>query len=597
MRGQRVSVAGGTGITPPYRRHATLLGLQPAAWGALALTVTASLIILFYYHNRFWLPRDDGYYAHIAERILRGEVLHRDVQALHPGYVYYLNALALNLFGHDLISLRYPLVAAGVAQAILLFLILMPRGIGIAMAGGFLVTALTIVQFFSPTAHWYCLPLFFALVLVLAPALKELRWRLELVGFLLVVLFLFRQLTGVFMAMGMLTYLFLEANAPAKDHRLLARTVIAIMVLGLGLYLSGKTDSVGWLCFGLWPLLAMLFAFARVRTTDRQTFHILLRLTVGGAVAALPLVLYHLASGSLVEWFSDAFIDAIALGEFDYQKAARFGWFLLVSAKHLARPDTAAEFLNGAYWLVLLLAPACLGVVMLLRLRRGAPNAIPVPPLPLLASFYALVAVHYQDPAYLYFALGPVFAGLLWYAGNLQRVPRQGALLAAGLYAATALYFHAGQPISRGYLAQLGGERQELVRSSLPQLAGLYVTPSDEKTYQALMEIIDRHSRPGDPILGVPAESELFFLTGRRNPLRYNFLPFGLRDDESVRRALQVLAAAPPLLVFHVPALPYNTIYTDAIIDWVRSHYTRLGTVREFDVYALPHAEPRSPGS
>ena len=176
--------------------------------------MTASLVILLYYHNRFWLPRDDGYYAHIAERILRGDVLHRDVQALHSGYVYYLNALALYLFGHDLMSLRYPLVAGGVAQVILLFFILTPRGIAIAVAGGFLVTALTIVQFFSPTAHWYCLPLFFALALILARAPKELRWRLECVGFLLVLMFLFRQLTGVFVAMGVLTYLFLEAKAP-----------------------------------------------------------------------------------------------------------------------------------------------------------------------------------------------------------------------------------------------------------------------------------------------------------------------------------------------------------------------------------------------
>src|SRR5689334_10339503 len=75
---------------------------------AVAVGVLISAAILLRYYDRMWLPGDDGYYAHIAERVIAGEVLHRDVQALHPGYVYLVDAVALKLFGHSLVSLRYP---------------------------------------------------------------------------------------------------------------------------------------------------------------------------------------------------------------------------------------------------------------------------------------------------------------------------------------------------------------------------------------------------------------------------------------------------------------------------------------------------------
>ena len=88
-------------------------------WFGLAVTVASAFLILLFYHDRFWFLRDDGYYAQIAARILAGDVIHRDVQALHTGLIYFANALALKLFGADLLSMRFPLILMGVLQAVL----------------------------------------------------------------------------------------------------------------------------------------------------------------------------------------------------------------------------------------------------------------------------------------------------------------------------------------------------------------------------------------------------------------------------------------------------------------------------------------------
>lgn len=556
-------------------------------WLALLIAVAVATVILIYFHNRFWLPRDDGYYAHIADRILRGERLHRDIQALHPGWAYYVNAAALRLFGHDLLSLRYPLIIAGVVQAILVFLILEKRSFALAVLAVPAVTAISIVQFFSPTAHWYCLPLFFLIVLTLAVDERSLRWRLEVLGFLIATLFLFRQLTGLFVAMGAVTYLLLERRPSAGRSGYLARAILAVMIVGLVAYLARKTDLVGWVLFGIWPLLLIAIALARVAADDRAVARLVLRLSLGAAGAVLPMLLYNVATGALAAWLTDVFVDAVALGEFSYQRTARYGAFLMMSVAQLKFPSAQA-LLNSTYWLTLLLATTALGALNLVSILRGGREQGARDPLPWLASFYGLVTVHYQDPAYIYYAASPVLAGLLWYAARLQPALRVVPAAAVTAIAAIALYFHAGQPITRSYAAVIAGQRHELVQSAAPSLSGLYLTPSDKETYETLLEVIARHSAPDDPILGVPAEAELFFLTGRRNPLRYGFLPFGIRDDRERARVLETLGKTPPRVVVHVPDLPYNTAHTDAIMNWVRERYERLSRVREFEIYVLP---------
>ncbi len=129
-----------------------------------AVAATVNAWILWTFHDRHWYPSDEGNYAHIAERLLSGEVMNREIQNFHPGYGDFLNAVALRVFGMDLISLRYPLVFAAFMQAIIVFGLLSRRSLLLGVTGSIAVTALGVVQFLNPTANWYCLSL--AIVLV-----------------------------------------------------------------------------------------------------------------------------------------------------------------------------------------------------------------------------------------------------------------------------------------------------------------------------------------------------------------------------------------------------------------------------------------------
>jgi hypothetical protein len=89
--------------------------------GALLLVMLISTIIC---HNRFWLPAVEGFNAHVAERVSRGEVLHRDALELYAGYANLANAAAFSLFVVRMVSMRFPLAVLTVIQAALMFLLL-----------------------------------------------------------------------------------------------------------------------------------------------------------------------------------------------------------------------------------------------------------------------------------------------------------------------------------------------------------------------------------------------------------------------------------------------------------------------------------------
>ena len=73
---------------------------------AAAVAMLATVFLLGTYYDRFWYPPDEGNYAHVAQRVLAGETLNLQVQDVHPGYINFVNAAALGVFGIDLVSLR-----------------------------------------------------------------------------------------------------------------------------------------------------------------------------------------------------------------------------------------------------------------------------------------------------------------------------------------------------------------------------------------------------------------------------------------------------------------------------------------------------------
>src|SRR5262245_53117178 len=60
--------------------------------------------------RRGWVPHDEGMLGQAAERVLGGELPHRDFDDLYTGGLSYLNAAAFRLFGVSLVSPRIVLL-------------------------------------------------------------------------------------------------------------------------------------------------------------------------------------------------------------------------------------------------------------------------------------------------------------------------------------------------------------------------------------------------------------------------------------------------------------------------------------------------------
>ena len=73
---------------------------------ALLLVWALSLIWLANFLPNNWIPHDDGMLAQSAERVMQGQLPHRDFDEVYTGGLSYLNAAAFKLFGTNLFSLR-----------------------------------------------------------------------------------------------------------------------------------------------------------------------------------------------------------------------------------------------------------------------------------------------------------------------------------------------------------------------------------------------------------------------------------------------------------------------------------------------------------
>ena len=564
--------------------------IRPRIWLAVVVVLVGNLLLIQAFHDRSWLPPDDGHYVHVADRVAQGEVHARDVEELHPGYVHLVHALSLEWFGHDLVSLRYPLALALLIQSLLMFWLFATRGPLVpALAAALAITALGAFQMSTVTVSLYCVMLTVLTVVVLVRVERAWRGRTVLLGFLVMLTLLFRQLTGVFLAMGVLAVLLMEAPATsrpdtgARAHsepsRLLARLLMGVMAVGLIGYLIRATGIAGVLLFGAWPLGILLLGARRVRLDNRGVLALAGGLALGASVALLPIVAYHLSHGTLGPWAEDSFVRILALQDLEYLHLSRFSRYL-IGGLHgvVAGPDLAAR-LNGLYWIILPLLAIPLGLWTWRRLVSG--TATRELALPIVVLFHALVSVFNQRPYYLYLGVGLTLCGLLWCAREV-RAWRWVVGLAL-LLCVTGLQFHAGQPYRRGIGGVVAGKRMALVRSRLPRCS-LWIAPEDEALYTELVCAIQGHTKPGEAIFVLPNNAELYFLADRPNRFRWFTPAISLLDDAEVDAFIvRAREVDPALIVLHVR--PQYRVRTQRLLDGLLPRYERFLTIEPFALY------------
>lgn len=553
--------------------------------GVVAMLATSWL--LYSYYDRFWYPPDEGNYAHVAQRVLEGETLNLQVQDVHPGYISFVNAAALHVFGSDLVSLRYPLVLVGLLQAAVLFFVFPRHDPWRAAVATLALTALGAIQFLNPTAHWHCLALVILLIATLGPAPRTSR-QLLAVGILIGTIALFRQLTGFLAGVGTFAFLLWDGGEHGThgSDALLGRAIATTMAAALTGYLALATDVSGIVLFGVWPLALLALLVFRPQAPNREVARIAGTAAAGMAIAAFPLVAYHVWHGSVQAWAEDVGPAAVALTRLDFFDSSNFGALVFHGLRQVVTGRDAPMLLNGLYWSALPLLAAINGFVVFRLLTRAHGNA--VAPLPVIAVFYAVVSVHFQIPVYLYYTAGLSLASLLWLAPRVSPLAARASIAFALVLIATGVYFHAGQPASRGIAGLLWGERTQSARASTLAHSRLRIGLDEGRRYATLVELIRREVPADGAILAVPSNAELYFLSQRRNAFRFYNTALGIRTDADLAAVEQTLRDHPPRLVTFNRDDKYNTPRSWMLMEAVKRRYVLLGRFEPFDVYVLP---------
>ncbi len=357
---------------------------------------------------------------------------------------------------------------------------------------------------------------------------------------------------------------------PAR--RGLARALLALIAVGHAWYILRVTDPVGWVLFGVWPLAVVLLAWLRTRRSDEEVLALLRDLTVGSLISAFPLLSYHLAHGALGGWFRDTFVAAMSIPTLGFMQ--RPGYLMLgILSWRGFQSGELDKVINAGLYTCLLLISALLGVVLFRGLVRGSRSSNH--PLPVIATFYALVSLHYQLPIYLFYTVGLSLAAVLLLTSESNSSTRRVTIAVSSVIAGVALYYQAAMPVTRPLKDIVAGERRFPTTPLPSPVAGIYVDTAEARLYQSLVRLIDRETEPGDTIFALPMNTELYFLGRRTNPFRFYNTAVGIRSGADLDSVLQVIRCQPPKLVFYDPTDKYNTPASVRIAGVVRRRSTR----------------------
>ena len=555
---------------------------------AFLITVVFNGIVLVHFHNRFWWPPDEGVYAHIAERVMKGEVLNSDVEEIHTGYLNLFHSVVFRIFGVRLVSLRYPLAVVALIQSCLVFLILAKHNLWPGVMGAIGSTSLGVIQYLNPTPNWYCLLLTTVIAFCLTYLPQERKGRIELVGLLTGLVFLLRQITGVFVAMSVLTYLLGEKREETqRSGTLLSKTLFAVMLLGAVTYLLASTEPVGLLLFGIWPIIILIQALFYSRTSNKKALRIVIRMALGCIAAAFPILIYHVVHRSLWTFFDDTVLRALHVAKFSYLKLQNYGEQVVYALQNVFAFGSFATVINGVYWTILPLMATVVGVASILAFRRSR-ELIAVGSLPIIAIFYGQVALLQQIPIYLFYSLPLSFAALLWLSRNAKKKTLVVLGLVTAFLVCVSLYYQAAQPIGRTLGGIIRGDRIGLVPATTLPRTGLWIDSESLRTYTEVVETIQAQTQPNDAIFVIANNPEFYFLAERRNPFRFWNSAVGVRNEQEAVAVMNVLRNQPPRVIVIDPQDRNNTEYSKAMIAYVRSTYTLIKNVSNFEIYRAP---------
>lgn len=187
----------------------------------MLLTLAISAGYVSWHLRRGWMPYDDGAMAQSAERLLQGQLPHRDFDDIYTGGLSWLNAGAFRMFGTNLWSMRIALFAVFLAWVPAVFAIArrFVRPLT-ASAVTLLAVAWSLPNYSAAMPSWYNLFLATFGAAALLRNMEDNRARWLVLAGVAGGLSILVKIVGLYYVAGVLLYLVFRAHALAREeHR------------------------------------------------------------------------------------------------------------------------------------------------------------------------------------------------------------------------------------------------------------------------------------------------------------------------------------------------------------------------------------------
>ena len=165
-----------------------------------------------------WIPHDEGLMAQTAERVLRGELPHRDFDDTYTGGIAMMHAAAFHVLGTDLYSMRVVLLVFGIAVIPAIYYIAYQvASPTIAAFATWTAIAWSLPNYFAPLPSWYnlFLAIFGTCALVRFINTGRHRWLVlsGIVGGLSILI----KIVGIYFVAGSLLFLLFREQEVAYE--------------------------------------------------------------------------------------------------------------------------------------------------------------------------------------------------------------------------------------------------------------------------------------------------------------------------------------------------------------------------------------------
>jgi hypothetical protein len=549
-----------------------------------AILACALWILSGVYATRFitrgWIPHDEGTIGQSAERVLLGEMPHRDFDEPYSGGLTYLHAGAMKAFG---VNLRAPrVILFAFFMAFLAAIHAVARRVSsppAAVAAMALAAVWSVPNYFVSLPSWYTL--FFATFGILAlMRFVESGHR----GWLAAAgvcggLSVLAKITGAYYMVGVLLFfVHLEQAGPPARGGLpwprfwlwLATAVPAAFVIFLVFEEPSASVALSFAPLFLPPLIVCGFIVwgewtARPQSSAaraRHLFNLVWPFTAGAAAVLVPFVLLFWGAGAVPDLIHGILIQPqrrlteasihppglVMLGLATPYAA------LLLLGDHRTRVSESliamfvavalgAGLLLGthppvyrAIWTIarsLPLIATLAGLALLAKqpTHTGLPQSARarVFLLTAMASMLSLVQFPYASPTYFFYCAPIVVLALLAVVSAQAVAPVKVHSVIAAFFFVFAVVF-----TNRSYGWNLGVQFIPYAPDTRLALdrGGLIVSEDDARTYEELVPLLREHAA-GGTIYAAPDCPEVYFLSGFPNPSRtlFDFLSVVEQDD------------------------------------------------------------------